>query len=187
MIQSPTWATFFEFSALCQLASLRVVTSQIVIMTKPWTFYMVATKNSPARCEIDTDFIPTVLDSLLLVEFRKTIGISITNLFLRQTVILVSYPQKNLCQLWDFGRFSLILQRKILDFKSCPKCWQAIHNHSNVFLRRSSAFGKRDNKYTGSVPFKTAPLKNVFFAISDFFWKKKSQKCSVFHQFFFNI
>ena len=118
---------------------------------------MLATKNSPARYEIERELNPTGSDSFLLAEFRKNTGKSITNLFLRQTVILVSYHQKNLCQLWDFGRFSLILQRKISDFKSSPKCWQAIHNRSNVFLRRSSVFGKRDNKYTGSVTFKTAP------------------------------
>ena len=94
MIQSTPWATFFGISALCRLVSSRGVTSQIVIMTKTCPFYMLDTKNSPARCEIDTDFIPTVLDSLLLVEFRKTIGISIANLFLRQTVILLSYLQK---------------------------------------------------------------------------------------------
>ena len=115
---------------------------------------MLATKNSPALCEMATDLIPTVLDSLLLVEFRKTIGISIANVFLRQSVILLSYLQKNLVQLWDFGRFSLILQRKISNFKSCSKCWQAIHGRDKLSLRRSSAFGKRENKFGATVPFK---------------------------------
>jgi len=44
MIQSTTWATIFEFSSLCRLIKLRVVTSQIVMMTKICTFLHVCYK-----------------------------------------------------------------------------------------------------------------------------------------------
>ena len=66
------------------------MTSEIVIMTKMSAFYVPATKNSTALYEIGTDFISTVLDVLLVLEFRKNTGKSIANLFLRQTVILLS-------------------------------------------------------------------------------------------------
>ena len=66
------------------------MTGEIVIMTKMCAFYVLATKNSTALCEIDTDFIPTVLDVLLVLEFRKNTVKSIANLFSCQTAILLS-------------------------------------------------------------------------------------------------
>ena len=110
--------------------------------------------------EIDTDFIPTVLDSLLLVEFRKTIREFRSRIcFCVKRSFCHHTSRKFGSNYGIFVDFPWCLQRKISDFKSCLKCWQAIHNHSNAFIRRSSAFGKRENKYTGSVPVKTAPFK----------------------------
>ena len=132
---------------------------QIIIMTKMCKFYIRAAKKSRARYKIVSELISTVLACLLLVEFRKIVEKCIANLFWPQTFILVSYLQKNLPQLWDFGRFYLILQRKISNFKSCSNCRQATQDRYKPFLRRSSAFWKRENKFGGNVPFKTAPLK----------------------------
>ena len=66
-------------------------------------------------------------------------------------------PPKNLLHLWDFGRFSLILQRKIVKFKSCLNCWHATHIQYKAFLRRSKAFLSIRGEFGVNVPFKTAP------------------------------
>ena len=43
-------------------------------------------------------------------------------------------------KLWDFRRFSIVLQRKMVIFKSPLKCWHATHEHYEAFLRRSKTF-----------------------------------------------
>ena len=134
------------------------MTSQIVIMTK--ICRLLAAKKSRARYKIVSELISTVLACLLLVEFRKIIEKCTANLFWRQTFVLVLYLQKNLVHLWDFGRFSLILQRKILNFKSYSKCRQPTQDRHKLFRRRSSAFGKRENKFGGNVP--SAPLNSTY-------------------------
>ena len=70
-------------------------------------------------------------------------------------------PPKNLLQLWDFGRFSSSLQRKMVEFKSCLNCWHATHIQYKAFLRRSKAFLSIRGEFGVNVPFKTAPLKQV--------------------------
>ena len=67
-------------------------------------------------------------------------------------------PPKNLLQLWDFGRFSSSLQRKMVEFKSCLNCWHATHIRYKAFLRRSKAFLSIRCEFGVNVPFKTAPL-----------------------------
>ena len=60
---------------------------------------------------------------------------------------------KNLLQLWDFGRFSSSLQRKIVEFKSPLKCWHATHIQYKAFLRRSKAFLSIGGEFAVNVPF----------------------------------
>ena len=61
-------------------------------------------------------------------------------------------------KLWDFPRFSFVLQRKMVKFKSLPKCWQATHERYEAFLRRSKTFPSVSGEFDRTVPVKTAPL-----------------------------
>ena len=61
-------------------------------------------------------------------------------------------------KLWDFLRFSFVLQRKMVKFKSLLKCWHAIRERYEAFLRRSKTFPSVGGEFGRSVPVKTAPL-----------------------------
>jgi hypothetical protein len=61
-------------------------------------------------------------------------------------------------KLWDFPRFSFVLQRKMVEFKSLPKCWHAIHDRYEASLRRSKTFISISGDFADNVPVKTAPL-----------------------------
>ena len=67
-------------------------------------------------------------------------------------------PPIKTMKLWDFLRFSFVLQRKIVKFKSLPKCWHAIRERYEAFLRRSKTFPSVGGEFGRSVP-ETAPLK----------------------------
>ena len=75
-------------------------------------------------------------------------------------------PPKNLLQLWDFGRFSSSLQRKMVEFKSCLNCWHATHIQYKAFLRRSKAFLSIRGEFGVNVPFKGAVLTGTLSAKS---------------------
>ena len=70
------------------------MTSQIIIMTKSVQIWDLSTKNSRARREMAREIIPTVLESLLLVDYRKTTEKSIETAFWGQTVISLYGAQK---------------------------------------------------------------------------------------------
>ena len=64
-------------------------------------------------------------------------------------------------KLWDFPRFSFVLQRKMVEFKSLPKCWQAIHDRYEAFLRRSKTFISIGAEFGRTVPVKTVESTTV--------------------------
>ena len=57
-------------------------------------------------------------------------------------------------KLWDFPRFSFVLQRKMVEFKSLPKCWHAIHDRYEASLRRSKTFISISGDFGDNVPVK---------------------------------
>ena len=62
-------------------------------------------------------------------------------------------------KLWDFRRFSIVLQRKMVIFKSLLKCWHATHEHYEAFLRRSKTFPSVGDEFGRTVPVNTTPLR----------------------------
>ena len=46
-----------------------------------------------------------------------------------------------------------------MDFKSCSKCWQVIHNGYKAFRGCSKTFLSIGGEFEVNVPFKTAPEK----------------------------
>ena len=79
---------------------------------------MRSTKNSRARCEMDTEFIPTVLDSLLLVDYRKNTEKSIGKAFWGQTVVSLYDAQKISLNYGIFLQNSTFSFIKMVKFKS---------------------------------------------------------------------
>ena len=75
-------------------------------------------------------------------------------------------PPIKTMKLWDFVRFSFVLQRKMVKFKSLPKCWHATYDRYEAFLRRSKTFLSIGGDFGVSVPVKTAPLSSEEFGNS---------------------
>ena len=71
MIHASTPETFFTIFAFCRNLRSRVMTSQIVIMTKSVSDYTTFRKNWKSWTKIAREMIPTVLASLLYVVIRK--------------------------------------------------------------------------------------------------------------------
>ena len=71
MIQPIIPETFFTIFATCCPVGSRVMTSQLVIMTKSVSNYTTFRKNWKSWTKIAREMIPTVLASLLYVVIRK--------------------------------------------------------------------------------------------------------------------
>ena len=72
-------------------------------------------------------------------------------------------------KLWDFLRFSFVLQRKMVKFKTLPKCWHAIRERYEAFLRRSKTFISIGAEFGRTVPVKTAPLRTYYIVKNQLF------------------